>query len=416
MSAFGTLFGDIELLGKDGQKVPASSLDGTDVVGLYFSAHWCPPCRGFTPMLVKTYNKLKADGKNFKVVFVSGDKDTGSFENYFGEMPWLALPFEANKVNKALNKKFKVNGIPSLILLNNKGELIRDDGRNAVSNDSEGKKFPWTPPTIAEMLGTTFVKKDDSIITAESLDGKVVGLYFSAHWCGPCRSFTPQLAELYKKLTDAGKPFEIIFISSDRDEASFDEYRHEMPWVALPFVKRENKEELSSRFGVSGIPSLIILDGIKTGKLINDAARESVSSDPEGADFPWYPKPLNDLCEGADGINDNPALVALLKGAEDAADAKAALESIANSEFAKAKQAGEMYADMRFFFAMTDGGPVMKQLKKLTKVEEPALLLLDIPDDGGFYTKKIEGKLSAETIQSFMKNYKDGSLERKQLQ
>ena len=26
-----------------------------DIVCFYFSAHWCPPCRGFTPVLKKFY-------------------------------------------------------------------------------------------------------------------------------------------------------------------------------------------------------------------------------------------------------------------------------------------------------------------------------------------------------------------------
>ena len=32
--------------------VPAADLDDCDVIGLYFSAHWCPPCKAFTPQLV----------------------------------------------------------------------------------------------------------------------------------------------------------------------------------------------------------------------------------------------------------------------------------------------------------------------------------------------------------------------------
>ena len=37
--------------------------------------------------------------------------------------------------------------------------------------------------------------------TENVLAGKVVAMYFSAHWCGPCRNFTPQLINLYKQVT-----------------------------------------------------------------------------------------------------------------------------------------------------------------------------------------------------------------------
>ena len=82
-------------------------------------------------------------------------------------------------------------------------------------------------------------------VPVSSLDGegKVLGLYFSAHWCPPCRSFTPKLAEWYSRLTTGPlkDKFEIVFVSSDKDEDSFDSYFDEMPWLALPFHEREHK-------------------------------------------------------------------------------------------------------------------------------------------------------------------------------
>jgi thiol-disulfide isomerase/thioredoxin len=47
---FATLVGP-ELLTRQGPTPTAVALGGKAVVGLYFSAHWCPPCRGFTPEL-----------------------------------------------------------------------------------------------------------------------------------------------------------------------------------------------------------------------------------------------------------------------------------------------------------------------------------------------------------------------------
>ena len=54
------------LLDSDGKEVSKDSLAGK-TVGIYFSAHWCPPCRSFTPNLVKFRDKNK---KDFEVVFV----------------------------------------------------------------------------------------------------------------------------------------------------------------------------------------------------------------------------------------------------------------------------------------------------------------------------------------------------------
>ena len=54
--------------------------------------HNCPPCRAFTPMLADLYEEYNEDEKKFEIIFFSGDKSEEEFNNYFGEMPWLALP------------------------------------------------------------------------------------------------------------------------------------------------------------------------------------------------------------------------------------------------------------------------------------------------------------------------------------
>jgi thiol-disulfide isomerase/thioredoxin len=63
---------------------------------------WCPPCRMFTPLLKQFYDKYGAE-KGLELVFVSSDKEEGSFKEYFSHMSWYALPFadrdRKNKVN-----------------------------------------------------------------------------------------------------------------------------------------------------------------------------------------------------------------------------------------------------------------------------------------------------------------------------
>jgi len=137
------LFGEQDLTGKAGP-VATSTLEGNDVVGIYFSAHWCPPCRGFTPVLAKNYAKIKENGKAFEIVFVSSDREEAACQDYYNEMPWLLLPFSLREKKDELAKKYGVSGIPTLVLVDAKtGETISKDGRKILTDDANGDKFPW---------------------------------------------------------------------------------------------------------------------------------------------------------------------------------------------------------------------------------------------------------------------------------
>ena len=63
------------------------------------------------------------------------------------------------------------------------GSLITADGRSIVGDDPEGAQFPWKPKPFTEMISSgKFVNKDKGEITWEELQGKFIGIYFSAHW------------------------------------------------------------------------------------------------------------------------------------------------------------------------------------------------------------------------------------------
>jgi len=54
------------------EKEAGKELEGK-LVGLFFSAQWCPSCRQFTPLLKQFYELLKRDGEKFEIVFISRD-------------------------------------------------------------------------------------------------------------------------------------------------------------------------------------------------------------------------------------------------------------------------------------------------------------------------------------------------------
>jgi len=403
------LFGGAKLLKHDGDAVDPTTFTSKSGVMIYFSAHWCPPCRGFTPQLAEYY-KTKKDQHNFEIVFASSDRSDDDFNKYWAEMPWLALPYKDREQKEALSKKYKVQGIPTLVVLDNNGNTITTGGRGKVASDPDG--FPWQPKTLFQILesgdGNVLNGKSEKVGFNSLKDHTALGLYFSAHWCPPCRDFTPKLVQTYNKVKGDGKKLEIIFVTSDKDEESFKEYFAEMPWLALPFSDKRISE-LSDLYGVEGIPTFVIVDPA-TGKTINEAAKGAVSADPQGAEFPWNPKPLN-LIDSAGGIlNEAPCLIYLDSTLSD--ETKSALNQVATQYTTKWKQENKDDPLVSFFYG-TSGGMAQRVLE-FTNIKDvdPALLILDLPE-GAKYVQSLSGKPDAAQFTAFVEGFLGKTLTKK---
>ena len=97
---------------------------------------------------------------------------------------------------------------------------------------------------------------------------KLIALYFSAHWCAPCRKFTPELVDYYNRVATQHPEFEIVFVSFDKSQFAMETYMREanMPWPAIDFPKLGGKEAIRKYAG-KGIPCLVLVDA--TGKVVS---------------------------------------------------------------------------------------------------------------------------------------------------
>ncbi|KAE8023470.1 hypothetical protein FH972_009160 [Carpinus fangiana] len=271
------------IIGEDGKVVPVSELEGK-TVGLYFSVFSSKACGDFTPMLIDIYEKLKTKGEGFEVLLMPLDEEEESFNQGFRNMPWFSLPVKDKGCEK-LVRYFELSTLPTVV-------IIGPDGKTLHSNVAEAIKehgvlaYPFTPEKFAELaeaqtLESVLVSGDRDFVIGKNgakipvsdLVGKNILIYYSARWCPPCVTFLPKLIEAYHKIKAKDDAFEVIFISCDNYQASFDEFFSRMPWLALPFGD-SRKASLSRTFKVSGIPGVVAIG--PSGRTVTTEARDLI--------------------------------------------------------------------------------------------------------------------------------------------
>lgn len=416
------------------EEATADALDGK-VTSLFFHAHQVEQmlekmkAGKVLPGLLDVYKEQQAKGNNFEVVFVSlPDGQEGRFQAYLKDMPWYAVPFNSTERVRDAYKAFKVQNLPAAVVMDEQAQLVNEKGFTYMLINRDD--FPWRPKTLAQMIGDKFVDSKGKAVGADRvIKKKVLGLYFSANWCKPCREFTPRLAELYEKFQKEGKDFEVVFVSMDETEEKFKEYLAEMPWLALPYDDKQTRSLLMTELEVRGLPSLVILD--EDRQVITAKGREFVLKDPEGAKFPWHPQPLNEISYSFDGIAQKPSVVVFMEGAAPEAQEAmmAELQAVAEDYVARAKADPEDESAAFNFFYAKEVSTFSKALRSIVGLEQispkdrflkakaesakPKLVLMDIakevchisdadPVDGttvrGVLAARVGGTLAMESF------------------
>ena len=60
-------------------------------------------------------------------------RSQAAFEEYYGEMPWLAVPFAERDIAQKLRKRYGASRIPCLVVLDDQGNLVTKDGRTEIA-------------------------------------------------------------------------------------------------------------------------------------------------------------------------------------------------------------------------------------------------------------------------------------------
>ena len=133
------VFAGAKLIKKDKTEVDASEvIDKAEAIAVYFSAHWCPPCRGFTPKLKDFFEEV--EDENVVIIFVSSDRSADEGWNYFSNDhgDYYMLPHGSEAGNQ-LAQSCGVRGIPSLCVVDKSGKMLHNDGRTDVMQGPPSK-------------------------------------------------------------------------------------------------------------------------------------------------------------------------------------------------------------------------------------------------------------------------------------
>lgn len=138
------------------------------MVALYFSTNV-----DLTEELVEVYHKLKAKGENFEIVMISLDDDEEEFNEEFGAMPWLSLPFQ-DKACKKLTNYFEFSSLPRLVIIGHDGRTLNNDATELVI-EYGAEAYPFTPERVAELeemvkTESLFVPREEDYLLTEDTE------------------------------------------------------------------------------------------------------------------------------------------------------------------------------------------------------------------------------------------------------
>lgn len=123
---------DFKVAGLNGQELSIhKEVSKSKYTLIDFWASWCSPCRAANPKMLKVYNAFKDRG--FNIIGVSTDKNENDWKKAVREdqLPWLQV---SDNIEWSSEVLFGIYGIPSMILVDQEGNLIRKDIASSIDS------------------------------------------------------------------------------------------------------------------------------------------------------------------------------------------------------------------------------------------------------------------------------------------
>lgn len=369
--------------------------------------------------------------KNVATVYVPGESasshlfegnDDKDFKGKSSHWSYLSSSSRVDKQRmKALRKKFSIKDEElRIVVVHPDGQILSENALDLLRVNP--RAMPWPPTPLMDILGSNYLEGSgrNNTITINPQEKKVIGLYFSASWCQPCKIFSPKLAEAYLKNFNGAasssdavdnatnqtsvedgtletkdenkiKENEIVFVSLDQSEEDFNKYRSTMPWPSIPFLDAR-RAILQIALKVTSIPALVFIDS--NGKIITDSGVSELLTDPKLSSFPWRREVTDLTSSGAtlESLQRGPALIALLEDCQ--ADVKerikAELSELATQVFDKKIMMPQSPRERISISTLETPGKVSDAIRKLCNLpvntntsstaptNKPIFLILDL--------------------------------------
>jgi len=152
---------------------------------------------------------------------------------------------------------------------------VCDDPMAGLNLGDAPKSTDSGPPSrfVAQLKGHLLVLDNDAVkdFDASTLSGvRYWAFYYSASWCPPCRTFTPQLVDFYHYFKKSHPNFELIFVGNDGTQDAMIAYMKEdrMEWPSMKYPDLDNPKVSVKKYFGPGIPDLVLTDS--DGKVLSD--------------------------------------------------------------------------------------------------------------------------------------------------
>jgi thiol-disulfide isomerase/thioredoxin len=351
----------------------------------------------------------------FYPIYIPGEGNKHIIEQESDFLPsgWFHISgsSEGLAVAAALRKKYSVKDEELRILTIDKERSVTNENALDILRVNP-KGIPWAPVSARAVLGKSFLMGAEAEAKEVDLTGKKIAMYFSASWCKPCQGFTPKLIQTYDALKQ--RDTEVVFVSLDQDEAAFDKYRGEMPWLSLPF-KDARRAMLQIGSQVKAIPALVFLD--ENGYILTSSGVSEVSNDAELAKFP-FANDIVDLSVGSniEKLQRGAALIALVE------DCSSATKDTLRAALERAHQKEELLIprstrqDLSYCI-LAEKGHMSSAIRSLCAVPiekskgKPTLLIINLSDEE-FVLRSIAGEKNMESdIRKLVTDYTNFEVE-----